>query len=110
VACTVAYRRRFLATCGRFARFPWKAILVEATIEDIKGGFEMFDIPSEVHPNSVYGTLDAIEAKFGIPVIYTSTVQDLATERTASWLYKHFTYWWLERHGHGRVLIDADGL
>jgi ERCC4-type nuclease len=110
VACTVTYRRRFLAACGRLARFRWKAILVEATFEDIKGGFDAFDIPSEVHPNAVSGLLDAIEAKFGIPVIYTYTVQDLATERAASWLSKHFTYWWLEQYGHGRVLIDSDGL
>ena len=110
VACTVTYRRRFLAVCGRLARFQWKAILVEATLEDIKRGFEVFDIPSEVHPNAVCGMLDAIEAKFGIPVIYTSTAQDLATERAASWLSKHFTYWWLEQQGLGRVLIDADGL
>ena len=81
VACTVTYRRRFLAVCARLARFRWKAILVEATFEDIKGGFEPFDIPTEVHPNAVCGTLDAIEAKFGIPVIYTSTIQELATER-----------------------------
>jgi hypothetical protein len=106
----VTYRRRFLAACGRLARFRWKAILVEATFEDIKGGFEPFDIPSEVHPNAVCGTLDAIEAKFGIPVIYTSTIQALATERAASWLSKHFTYWWLEQHGLGRVLIDSDRL
>jgi ERCC4-type nuclease len=110
VACTVTYRRRFLAACGRLARFQWTAILVEATLEDIKGGFEVFDIPSEVHPNSVCGMLDAIEARFGIPVIYTSTAQDLATERAASWLSKHFTYWWLEQQGLGRVLIDSDGL
>jgi ERCC4-type nuclease len=110
VACTMTYRKRFLAVCSRLARFPWKAILVEATLEDIKGGFEQFDIPSGVHPNSVCGFLDAIEAKFGIPVIYTSTVQDLATERAASWLSKHFTYWWLEQHGFGRVLIDSDRL
>ena len=110
VACTVTYRKRFLAVCSRLARFRWKAILVEATFEDIKGGFEPFDIPSEVHPNAVCGTLDAIEAKFGIPVIYSSTIQELATERAASWLSKHFTYWWLEQQGHGRVLIDSDRL
>jgi hypothetical protein len=34
----------------------------------------------------------------------------MAEERAASWLSKHFTYWWLEEHGHGRVLIDEDGL
>jgi ERCC4-type nuclease len=110
VACTVTYRKRFLAACGRLARLRWKAILVEATLEDIKGGFEAFDIPSEVHPNAVCGTLDAIEAKFGIPIIYSSSIQDLATERAASWLSKHFTYWWLEKQGYGRVLIDSDGL
>ena len=110
VACTVTYRERFLASCARLARFRWKAILIEATFEDIKGGFEPFDIPSGVHPNAVVGTLDAIEAKFGIPVLYTSTVRRLATERAASWLSKHFTYWWLEKNGHGRVLIDSDEL
>lgn len=110
VACTVAHRTRFLAACDRLARFRWKAILIEATFEDIKGGFVQFDIPSDVHPNAVCGTLDAIEAKFGIPVIYTSRNRSLATERAASWLSKHFTYWWLEQQGHGRVLIDSDRL
>ena len=110
VACTVTYRRRFLDACARLAKFRWKAILVEATLEDIKSGFEEFDIPSGVHPNAICGTLDAIEAKFGIPIIYTSTVRKLATERAASWLSKHFTYWWLEEQGHGRVLIDSDEL
>ena len=110
VACTVTYRRRFLASCARLAEFTWKAILIEATFEDIKSGFEQFDIPSEVHPNAVTGILDAIEAKFGIPIIYTSTIRALATERAASWLSKHFTYWWLETHRFGRVLIDDDTL
>ncbi len=108
--CTVTDRKRFIAVCRRLARFRWKAILVEATYEDIKGGLELFEIYSNVHPNAVCGTLDAVEAKFGIPIIYTSTIKDLATERAASWLSKHFTYWWLEQNGYGRVLIDTDGL
>jgi len=54
--------------------------------------------------------LAAIEAKFGIPIITTSMKQQLATERAASWLSKHFTYWWLEQKGLGRVLIDTDAL
>ena len=110
VSCTVTYRERFLAACARLAKFQWKAILIEATYEDIKGGFEPFDIPSAVHPNAVCGTLDAIEAKFGIPVIYSSVLRELATERAASWLSKHFTYWWLETQGHGRMLVDSDKL
>ena len=45
-----------------------------------------------------------------IPIIYTSRWRSLSTERAASWLSKHFTYWWLEQNGHGRTLIDTDGL
>jgi hypothetical protein len=54
--------------------------------------------------------LDAIEAKFDIPIIHASTHRELATERAASWLSKHYTYWWLEQNGFGRVLIDSDKL
>jgi len=54
--------------------------------------------------------VDAVEAKFGIPIIYASAIREVATERAASWLSKHFTYWWLEEHDLGRVLIDSDGL
>jgi ERCC4-type nuclease len=110
VACTVANRRRFLASCGRLAKFRWKAILIEASYEDLKCDYANFGIESDVHPNAVCGTLDAIEAKFGIPIIYTSRYRELAVERAASWLSKHFTYWWLEKNGLGRVLVDSDGL
>lgn len=110
VDCSVTNRKHFIKACDRLSKFKWKAILIEATFEDIKGGFEQFDIPSKVHPNVVCGTLDAIEAKFGIPIIYTSTVKELATERAASWLSKHFTYWWLEQNGLARVLVDSDRL
>jgi hypothetical protein len=103
VSCTVTSRSRFLASCKRLAKLRWKAILIEATYEDIKRGWD-------VHPNSVCGFLDAIEAKFGIPIIHSSRDRTLATERAASWLSKHFTYWWLEKNGYGRVLIDSDEL
>jgi hypothetical protein len=85
--------------------------MIEATYEDMKSPYADIDgLETAAHPNAVVGTLDAIEAKFGIPVLYASRVRDLAEERAASWLSKHFTYWWLEEHGHGRVLIDEDGL
>lgn len=110
VNCTVASRSRFIACCERLSKLRWKAILVEATYEDVKAGWEDQETESRVHPNAVCGTLDAIEAKFAIPVIYTSRHRALATERAASWLSKHFTYWWLETHGYGRTLIDLDKL
>ncbi len=48
--------------------------------------------------------------KRGIPILYTSQYRSLATEKAASWHSKHFTYWWLEKNHHRRILIDADGL
>jgi ERCC4-type nuclease len=110
VDCTVNCRERFLACCSRLAKFRWKAILVEASYETLKSGWSVDEIQSGVHPNSVCGLLDAVEAKFGIPILLTSRNRELATERAASWLSKHFTYWWLERNGYGRTLIDTDRL
>ena len=110
VPCTVTYRRQFLAACGQLARFRWKAILIEATYEDIKGGFEPFGIPSEVHPNAVCGLVDAIERS---SVSRSSTPRPCRIWRRnapRAWLSKHFTYWWLEQQGLGRVLIDSDRL
>jgi hypothetical protein len=35
---------------------------------------------------------------------------DLDVSLLCLWLSKHFTYWWLEQDGYGRILIDADKL
>jgi len=43
-------------------------------------------------------------------LLYTSRHRPLATEKAASWLSMHFTYWWLEQNGEERTLIDSDGL
>ena len=111
IGSTIAGRERFIRSCARLAKFRWKAILIEASYEDMKTPYHWFeDLQTEAHPNAVCGTLDAIEAKFGIPILYSSRNRDLASEKAASWLSKHFMYWWLEQNGHDRVLIDTDGL
>ena len=67
---------------------------------------------TEFHRSVGLGETLTLESRIviGIPVIYASTVRELSTERTASWLSRNFTYWWKGKHPHGRVLIDADGL
>jgi ERCC4-type nuclease len=111
ISSTMQNRARFIRSCARLARFRWKAILVEATYEDMKTPYwDIEDLVTDAHPNAVCGTLDAIEAKLGIPVLYTSRDRALAAEKAASWLSKHFTYWWLEQNRRGRVLIDTDHL
>jgi len=67
VNCTVVSRQRFIANCTRLAKFRWKAIIIEASYEDLKRDCQEYGVESDVHPNAVVGTLDAIEAKFGNP-------------------------------------------
>ena len=98
-------RPRFFKLCERMTQYRWRALFVEASYEDIKSPYGEY---TKAHPNAVSGSLDALEAKFGIPVIYTSRHQDLAEEKAASWLSKHFTYWFLESNGMGRVLQEGD--
>ena len=100
-------RGTFFKECERLAKYRLLAILVEASYEDIKSPYdaELYTLAS---PNAVSGTLDAVEARYGIPVIYTSQNRALAEEKAASWLSKHFTYWHLERNGLGRILQEGD--
>jgi ERCC4-type nuclease len=99
-------RPRFFKMCEQMTKYRWRALLIEASYEDIKSPYD--DEYTLAHPNAISGTLDALEARFGIPVIYTSRYRQLAVERAASWLSKHFTYWYLEENGFGRVLQEGD--
>lgn len=89
-------------------KYRWRALLIEASYEDIKTPYDYDEYNTLAHPNAVSETLDALEARFGIPVIYTSLHRPLAEEKAASWLSKHFTYWYLESNGYGRVLQEGD--
>ena len=101
------HRSRFFKMCEQLTQYRWRAILVEASYEDIKSPYDE-EYNAQAHPNAVSGTLDALEARFSIPVIYTSQYRALAEEKAASWLSKHFTYWYLEENGFGRVLQEGD--
>ena len=106
ISTLIHNRKRFFNLCERLAEYRWRALLVEASYEDIKSPYD--EGFTEAHPNAVSGTLDALEVKFGIPVIYTSQFRPLAEEKAASWLSKQFTYWYLEENGFGRVLQEGD--
>ncbi len=89
ITTVMQYRPRFFRMCERPARCRWKALLIEASYEDVKYPYD--DEYAPAHSNAVSGTLDALEAKYGIPVIYTSSCRPLAEEKAASWLSKHST-------------------
>lgn len=107
VGTLMHHRERFFRQLERMQAFPYRAILVEASYEDIKSPYRFMDEVT-AHPNGVSGSLDALEVRYGIPVIYTSRNRALAEEKAASWLSKTFTYWWLEANGLGRVLQEGD--
>jgi ERCC4-type nuclease len=98
-------RPRFFKLCEKMTKHRWRALFVEASYEDIKAPYGDY---TQAHPNAISGTLDALEARYGIPVVYTSQYKELAEEKAASWISKHFTYWYLEENGYGRVLQDGD--
>lgn len=107
ITTVIQQRPRFFRMCEQLAKYRWRALLIEASYEEIKTPYDE-KYETVAHPNAVSGTLDALEARFGIPVIYTSTNRRLAEEKAASWLSKHFTYWYLEENGFGRVLQEGD--
>lgn len=105
ITTLIQQRIRFFSLCEKMAQYRWRALIVEASYEDLKSPYGEYTL---AHPNAVSGTLDALESRFGIPVIYTSRYRELAEEKAASWISKHFTYWYLESNGMGRVLQEGD--
>jgi ERCC4-type nuclease len=91
ITTLMQYRTRFLKECEALARFRHPALLVEATYEDVKS-FYNDELCTAAHLNAVSGSLDALEARFGIAVIYTSQHRPLAEEKAASWLYHAVTF------------------
>ncbi len=108
ITTVIQHRERFFKLCEKMTKYRWRALLIEASYEDIKSPYDYEKYNTLAHPNAVSGTLDALEARYGIPVIYTSLYRPLAEEKAASWLSKHFTYWYLEKKGYGRVLQEGD--
>lgn len=100
-------RARFFRELERMTTFKYRALIIEASYEQVKSPYKHTDF-IEAHPNGVSGSLDACELKYMVPVIYASSHRALAEEKAASWLSKCFTYEWLEQQGMGRVLQEGD--
>jgi ERCC4-type nuclease len=53
IGSTMAGRERFIRSCARLGKFRWKAILIEASYEDMKTPYHRFnDLQTEAHPNA----------------------------------------------------------
>lgn len=76
VACCGRERARFWKELERLARFPHRAVLVEASITAI----EEWAYRSQISPVSILASANAIETDFGIPVVWA------ANPYTAEWM------------------------
>lgn len=96
-------RQRFLRQCEAMSSYPHRAIIIEATLEDITFGSRH----SDYHPNALLGSLDAIWARFGIPSIFAGN-RELAEDRTANLLAMAHAYAYAQKLGLERVLQEGD--
>ena len=107
-ACSVMppLRAPFLDRCQRIARYPRKAIVIEASYADMRSSYEAFT-ESQAHPNAVVGTCLAIQERWGIPVHFIDGAE-LAEEFVAHLLTKFYVRHWLKAAGQGDHFQDGD--
>jgi len=73
-------RERFLDCCRRLRDYEHKAIIVEASVNDVLAGAYR----SRMHPNSVLASVLAIHMDYGVPTIWAGDSRNAA--RIVEWL------------------------
>lgn len=68
VACVGPERERFLDCCRRLRDYEFRAIVVEASVEDVLAGAYR----SRTRPQSVLGTSIAVFADYGVPTLWAA--------------------------------------
>ena len=103
VGTLTANRKTFIRECQRMEHFHRKVIVIETTLARLKSRYAH----SDAHPNAIFGTLVAIQERFGIQTMFAAT-RELAEEFTASTLCKYHTLHWLQENGYQRCFIEGD--
>lgn len=96
-------RSVFVKRLQRMSRLAHSLLVITAPLSEIKSEYPY----RGASPNQVTQSLIAILAGLRLPFVCTET-HALGEEIVASYLYQTFLYDWLERHGHGRFLVDGD--
>jgi len=103
VSTLTTNRKTFIKECQRMEAFKRKFIVIETTLARLKSPYAY----SDAHPNSIFGTLIAIQERFGVQVMFAAT-RELAEEYTVSTLVKYHALRWLEKNGYERCFIEGD--
>jgi ERCC4-type nuclease len=81
-------RERFLAECERLMPYPFKALVIEATIEDVI----THSYRSQAYPNSVIGSVKSLFGDYGLPVYWKSNAMIAA--QWCEWAFRRFASKW----------------
>ncbi len=93
--CVGGNRDRFFRELHRLRGFRFKRLLVVGTRQEIETG----QYRSAIKPKSVLGTLAAIEARYNIPVVFSSNPAQAAWQ-VEEWI------WWFARE----IVLNANNL
>ena len=74
VACCGRERERFLDCCRRLRDYELRAVVVEASVDDVLAGAYR----SSMRPQSVVGTTVAIMVDYGVPTIWAGDATNAA--------------------------------
>ena len=96
-------REAFVRACARLGRLEFAALVIEGSLEDILEGFTC----SNMHPNAVLGTLEALAVRWGIQPWFAGT-PDLAEELTACLLHKAYQLATLKRKRLPCRFVEGD--
>ncbi len=96
-------REAFVRTCERMSKLDFAAIVIEGSITKILRSTEY----SSMHPNAVFGTIQALAVCWGIQPWFAPS-RSLAEEITACLLHKAYQLITLEQRGLPRRFVEGD--
>jgi len=96
-------REAFVRACERLGKFDFAAMVIEGSMTKILRSNEF----SGMHPNAVFGTIQALAERWGIQPWFAPT-RGLAEEITACLLHKAYQLAVLEKKGLPRRFVEGD--
>ena len=96
-------REAFVRACERLGKMDFAAMVIEGSITKILRATEF----SSMHPNAVFGTIQALAVRWGIQPWFAPT-RALAEEIAACLLHKAYQLITLEKRGLARQFVQGD--
>ena len=96
-------RGAFVRSCERLSKLEFAALVIEGSITKVLRATEF----SAMHPNAVFGTIQALAVRWGIQPWFAPT-RGLAEEITACLLHKAYQLAALEKKGLPPRFVEGD--